>query len=141
VAPETLSSRRHFARLSVSCRARIRIGTRQYFGYLENISQGGARLRTVSPIRERGPVYLRLPDLPPLCGEVRWTEPYTAGVSFELALSRAELCHWAQSRLWCEQLDDAPDRTFTLREGSLTTLERRPAHAVPEPLADITNCR
>ena len=42
-------SRREFPRLQIDCRARIRIGNRQYAGYL-HISQGGAKLRTITPI-------------------------------------------------------------------------------------------
>lgn len=90
--------RRKFPRYDIQCRARIRIGDRQYAGYLHNISQGGAKLRTVTPIRKSGNVTLRLPDLPPLRGRLRWMDAYYAGILFELALSAAELSRWARSR-------------------------------------------
>jgi hypothetical protein len=90
--------RRRFARFDVQCRARIRIGTRQYAGYIHNISQGGARLRTISPIRKVGAVILRLPDLPPLRCRLCWTDAYHAGVLFELALPQNELRRWTKSR-------------------------------------------
>lgn len=90
--------RRKFARFDVQCRARIRIGTRQYAGYLHNISQGGARLRTISPIRRLGAVILRLPDLPPLRCRLCWTDAYHAGVLFEMALPQSELRRWTKSR-------------------------------------------
>jgi hypothetical protein len=90
--------RRKFPRHAIVCRARIRIGSRQYAGYLHDIGQGGARLRTITPIRRVGNVILRLPDLPPLRCQLRWTDSYNAGVAFELTLSRAELSAWARSR-------------------------------------------
>ena len=93
-----LHRRRRFARYEVQCRARIRIGTRHYAGYIDNISIGGARLRTISRIGRLGDVVLRLPDLPALRCKLRWTDAYNAGVSFSLGLSPHELAHWARSR-------------------------------------------
>ena len=90
--------RREFRRYNDQCRARIRIGNRQYAGYIHNISQGGAKLRTITPIRRLGTVILRLPDLPPLCCRLRWTDSFHAGVSFEMLLSASELSRWAKAR-------------------------------------------
>lgn len=98
VTAPTQSCDRECPRLRVSCPARIRIGKRQYFGYLENISQTGAKLRTVTPIRKTGAVIIRLPDLPPLKCELRWNGPNDAGVAFEIALSQPQLRRWAESR-------------------------------------------
>ena len=94
----SLHQRRRFARYDVQCRARIMIGTRHYAGYIDNISIGGARLRTISRIGRLGDVVLRLPDLPALRCKLRWTDAYHAGVSFSSSLSLHELTHWAQSR-------------------------------------------
>lgn len=93
------TQRRRFTRYQVQCRARIVIGTRHYAGYLHNISQGGAKLRTITPIRKLGAVTIRLPDLEPIRCELRWSDSYNAGVCFESALSRAELRKWARTRL------------------------------------------
>ena len=90
--------RRRFARFAVQCRARIIIGKRQYAGYIQDVSEGGARLRTVSSIRKLGKVVLRLPDLPPLNCRLRWTDAYHAGVVFEQRLTKAELRQWVQTR-------------------------------------------
>lgn len=95
---QSLHQRRKFPRHVIMCRARIRVGTRQYAGYLHNIGRGGARLRTITPIRRFGKVILRLPDLPPLHCQLRWTDSYNAGVAFELTLSRSELTQWVRSR-------------------------------------------
>ena len=98
VRPQRVRQRRRFPRLEVQCPARILIGTRQYAGYIHNIGQGGAKLTTLSPIRKLGKVILRLPDLPPLRCQLRWTDPYNAGVAFELRLPREELLRWARER-------------------------------------------
>jgi len=90
---------RQFPRHDIQCRARIHIGTCHYAGYLQNISQAGAKLRTITPIRKLGPVLLRLPDLPPLRCQLRWTDSYNAGVSFELGLTRDQLIDWMDSRM------------------------------------------
>jgi hypothetical protein len=97
--------RREFARIQILCRARIRIGNRQYAGYLHNISQGGAKLRTLTPIRRLGHVILRLPDLPALRCQLRWTDSYNAGVSFELKLPSKLLSDWARTRSASDEND------------------------------------
>jgi hypothetical protein len=91
-------NRRQFPRQDIQCRARIHIGSCHYAGYLQNISQAGAKLRTITPIRKLGPVLLRLPDLAPLRCELRWTDAYNAGVSFERGLTRTQFAKWLHSR-------------------------------------------
>ena len=98
ISHEQHAQRRSFPRYQVQCRARIRIGNRQYAGYIHNISRGGAKLRTITTIRKVGSVILRLPDLPPLRCQLRWTDSYNAGVSFELVLPSNELRRWAAER-------------------------------------------
>ena len=90
--------RRRFPRQQVECRARICIGTRHYAGYLHNISRGGAKLRTITPIRKLGTVLLRLPDLQPLKCSLAWSDSYNAGVSFELPLTEGQLRSWLRGR-------------------------------------------
>lgn len=41
---------------------------------------------------------LRLPDLPALRCQLRWTDSYNAGVSFELKLPSKLLSDWARTR-------------------------------------------
>lgn len=85
--------------MEVRCRARIRIGTRHYFGYLENISEAGAKIVTVTPIRNLGEVLLRIPDLPPVRGEVRWADVVEAGICFSVVLPQEQLREWASGRV------------------------------------------
>lgn len=94
----TAFRRRNFHRHDVRCRARIVIGARHYAGYLDNISLGGARLRTISPIGKAGKVLLELPDLPPLRCRLRWSDSHNAGVAFELLLPSRMLCDWLRGR-------------------------------------------
>lgn len=97
--------RRLHARTGLQCRARIRIGARQYAGYLHNISEGGARLRTITPIRKPGHVVLTLPDMPPIRCELKWTDSYNAGVSFELPLPSRDLSGWLGERVAVERFE------------------------------------
>jgi hypothetical protein len=91
-------NRRAFDRHDISCRARIVIGTRHYAGDLHNISRGGARLRTITPIGRIGTVLLKLPDLPPLRCRLQWSDSYNAGVAFELLLRSDIMADWLRSR-------------------------------------------
>jgi len=92
------ATRRRFPRHEIQCRARICIEPRHYAGYLHNISRGGAKLRTITPIRKLGQVLLRLPDLQPLKCHLAWADSYNAGVSFDVQLTEAQLCEWARDR-------------------------------------------
>lgn len=89
---------RQFARFPTRCRARMQIGNRHYAGYVENLSQGGAKLNTFTPIRVAGNVLLRIPDLPPLRGELRWVKGSAGGVAFSLILSPERLSEWTRTR-------------------------------------------
>ena len=54
--PPVHPQRRRSERYEVQCRARIVIGKRHYAGYILDISQRGAKLRTITPIRNAGNV-------------------------------------------------------------------------------------
>jgi hypothetical protein len=111
-----IGQRRRHPRFEVQCRARIQIGNRQYAGYIHNISERGAKLRTISSIRKLGKVILRLPDLPPIRCQLRWTDAYHAGVIFELRLSKAELGRWVKNRAAFVQLNQGPEPACELVE-------------------------
>ena len=88
---------------------RIVIGKRQYAGYIQDVSEGGARLRTVTSIRKLGNVILRLPDLPPLTCRLCWTDAYHAGVVFERKLTKADLRKWVETRAAFIELNNGPE--------------------------------
>ena len=121
-----IRQRRRFPRYAVQCRARILIGRRQYAGYIHNISEGAAMLRTVSSIRKLGNVVLRLPDLPPLKCRLRWTDAYNAGVVFDLRLTKAELCRWVASRAAFVELNRGPEAECELVEAVNETITGQP---------------
>jgi hypothetical protein len=90
---------RKHPRLNVRCRARIRIGKCEYAGYVEYICAGGVKIRTLSTITTSGAVALMMPDLPPVCGDLRWLDPPAGGVSFTLDLPEEVLVDWLSQRL------------------------------------------
>lgn len=92
-------NRRSAPRLKLRCRARIRIGNRQYAGYVEDISTDGAKIRTLTPIVSAGPVCVTVPDLPPLRGHIRWMESQGGGVCFNMTVCVSALREWAEGRL------------------------------------------
>ena len=101
IGEQPASDQRRFPRIAVICPARIRIGNRQYAGYIHNISAGGAKLRTISAIRRTGIVLLRLPDLPPLRCRLTWSDTYNAGVAFDVPLDPESFSNWARNRSRC----------------------------------------
>lgn len=101
--------RRECPRYGLQCRANIRIGTRHYAGYIHNISQGGAKLRTISSIGRPGDVILKLPDLPPLRCQLRWTDRHNAGVSFDRKLTKIALRRWVDGRSAFKELNEGPE--------------------------------
>ena len=126
--PPVHPQRRRSERYEVQCRARIVIGKRHYAGYILDISQRGAKLRTITPIRNGGDVLLTLPDLRPLRCQLRWSGSHIAGVAFEAALSRADLLRWAATRSALR-----PPRSFDEYEvGEAAALARHPH---PAPIA------
>jgi hypothetical protein len=90
---------REFARMAVQARARLRIGNRAYAACIEDISEGGARIVTLTPIRDSGRVLLQVPDLEPLQGDLRWSEGCRAGVQFALKLRPDVLDQWLSLRI------------------------------------------
>ena len=112
----SVRQRRRFPRYAVQCRARIIIGKRQYAGYIQDVSEGGARLRTVTSIRKLGKVLLRLPDLPPLSCRLSWTDAYHAGVVFDRRLTTAQLRQWVQNRAAFVELNNGPEAECELIE-------------------------
>ena len=92
------SESRQFPRVDVRCRARIRIGKREYAGFIENISEGGARIVTLTPIRDSGPALLMLPDFSPIRANLRWRKQTGGGLSFCLKLDSDLLERWALTR-------------------------------------------
>jgi hypothetical protein len=100
--PERIELRSH-DRLTLRCPVRVRIGSRQYAAYLENISERGAKVRTITPILQGGKVQLTLPDLPGLDGESSWFEGNGVGICFKPSRRSAALRDWIERRVSSSQ--------------------------------------
>jgi hypothetical protein len=90
--------RQRSPRLEVTCRARLRLGSRFYTGVLCDISQGGAKIRLQTGPCGVGEAVLTLPDLPPVQGMVRWVNESVIGVSFNERMPFEILAHWLDGR-------------------------------------------
>jgi hypothetical protein len=89
---------RNLPRISLSCRGRLKMGSRSYSVVLQDISQGGAKVQTQAPIVDRGDLILSLPDLPPVAGVVRWVGGNDVGISFNECIPFDGLARWVQVR-------------------------------------------
>lgn len=89
---------RTLPRIQLSCRGRLKLGAKSYSVALQDISQGGAKVRAQVPITDRGDVVLSLPGLPPVMGVVRWVGGNEAGISFNQCLPFEDLARWIQTQ-------------------------------------------
>jgi hypothetical protein len=90
--------RRALPRISVQCPGQLSTGLRSTDVVLQDISQGGASLETVTEVRDLKNVRLSLPDLPPVAGVVRWVCGTKIGVSFNEYIAFELLARWIQAR-------------------------------------------
>lgn len=89
--------RRNLPRIELSCEARLKKGTKHHPVELQDISQGGARVRIDRPI-ELGRILLTLPRMPAIAGVVRWTADGIAGISFDECVAFDQLAGWIEHR-------------------------------------------
>jgi hypothetical protein len=89
--------RRNLPRIEIECDGRMKRGTAIHQVRLQDISQGGARIR-LDNIVDPGGVVLTLPGLPPMSGVVRWASDTLAGISFNECLSFEMLARWIEAR-------------------------------------------
>lgn len=88
---------RSLPRIELSCRGRLKVGLQSYSVALQDISQGGAKVRAQTPIADKGDAVLSLPGLEPVMGVVRWVGGTEAGISFNQCLPFDELARWIQA--------------------------------------------
>ena len=90
--------RRNLPRIALACAGRLRHGARSVNVMLQDISQGGARLRIdPSPI-DLGEAVLKLPELPPIPGVLRWIAEGQVGISFNACLPFEQLASWIHAK-------------------------------------------
>lgn len=87
--------RRNLPRIDISCEGRLKRGAETHEVVLQDISQGGARVRTDGLV-DPGGVVVSLPGLPPVSGVVRWSSDAMAGISFNDCLPFEALARWIQ---------------------------------------------
>jgi hypothetical protein len=88
--------RRNLPRIELSSEARLK-GSHHHAVELQDISQGGARVRIDCPL-ELGRVVLILPRMSPVAGVVRWTADGIAGISFDECVAFDQLAGWLEER-------------------------------------------
>lgn len=86
--------RRNLPRIEVSCPGRLKSGLRFHEVALQDISQGGARVKFETPSVDAGNVVLHLPDLTPLAGVARWVGGAFVGISFNECIPFELLARW-----------------------------------------------
>src|SRR3990170_6108830 len=87
---------RSLPRIQIDCRGQLKMGARSYGVVLQDISQGGAKVQTQTPIMDGGGLVLSLPDLPPVAGVVRWVGGAEVGISFNECIPFDQLARWIQ---------------------------------------------
>lgn len=120
---------RRMPRIEVQVSALLETGGRSEVVPVRNLSDGGARIETRSPLTARQRVVLTLDGFRPVPGSVRWTRDGAAGIAFEPELSWQEIMPWLrQSQSAAPVADTEPD----LWAGPLTP-KPAPNAAKPQP--------
>lgn len=89
---------RSLPRIELSCRGKLKMGDRSYDIELQDISQGGAKVKTQTPLVDKGNALLSLAELPPVAGVVRWVGGTDVGISFNECIPFDRLARWIQER-------------------------------------------
>ena len=90
--------RRNLPRIALSCAGQLKHAARSVKVTLQDISQGGARLRIGPSPLDIGEAVLTLPDLPPTAGVVRWIAQSQVGISFNALLPFEQLASWIHAK-------------------------------------------
>lgn len=85
-------------RVEVRCPAKLRVRARPMKGIILDISEGGAKVETHTPLNPNDRLTIAIPDLPPLAAAVRWTDAFLAGVAFEEPVPFEVLADWLRER-------------------------------------------
>lgn len=113
--------RRNLPRIEVICQCRLKIGLRSHDAVLQDISQGGARVKIEAVTVDRANLVLALPDLPALAGVAQWANGAEMGISFNECISFERLARWIQAQRTADR--DTPDRSPDV---ALHEAQRRP---------------
>lgn len=98
LAPPGEGPRPRLPRIEVDCTAWVREDGDVIRTRVMNISQGGVRLESSSPLTLGARVVVTLPGLTPAPGTVKWSDGEAYGVAFNRPLVLAELVEWLQGQ-------------------------------------------
>ena len=86
-------------RLTVECKASVRVGKVYYTVDVEDISLGGMKVAPIEEYCVGRDVTIVVESLRPIKGEVRWYSDRRAGIVFKKPLDFDELAEWVGKRL------------------------------------------
>lgn len=86
-------------RLSIACKASVRIGKVYYTVDVQDISLGGMKVEPIAEYCVGKQVAVVVESLRPIKGEVRWYSDRRAGIIFDKPLDFDELAEWVGKRL------------------------------------------
>ena len=86
-------------RLSVGCKASVRVGKVYYTVDVHDISLGGMKVEPIEDYCVGKKVTVVVESLKPIKGEVRWYSDRLAGIVFDQPLDFEELAEWVGKRL------------------------------------------
>lgn len=97
-------------RLSVDCKASVRLGKVYYTVDVQDISLGGLKVEPIEEYCVGKKVIVVVESLKPIKGEVRWYSDRRAGIVFDRPLEFEELAEWVGKRLEVASLKASYER-------------------------------
>ena len=98
LAPSGDGPRPRLPRIEVDCTAWVREEGEMIRARVVNVSQGGLRIETRSPLTVGADVVITLAGLTPAAGVVKWSDDGFYGLAFNRALVLSELVAWLQEQ-------------------------------------------
>jgi hypothetical protein len=98
LAPPGDGPRPRLPRIEVECTAWVRQESNVVRTRGVNVSQGGIRIESPSPLLVGGDVVVTLPGLTPAAGVVRWKDGDAYGIAFNRGLVLSDLVRWLQDQ-------------------------------------------
>ena len=91
--------RRSMPRIKATSYAAVRVNGRNVQAVLRDISSIGARITTRRPLEVGTRAWVRIPDLPEIRANVRWTDEADCGLVFETPIPMQVIGEWIDGRL------------------------------------------
>lgn len=88
---------RSLPRIQIDCRGQLKMGARSFDVVLQEISQGGAKVQTQTPITDGGGLILSFAGSSAGRGVFRWVGGTEGGISFNKGIPFERLARWIQT--------------------------------------------